>query len=164
MAFQRRWWRSGERHSSKTRRRYGREVSLRNERLQDMADERFVTAFYGVIDRKTRRLTYANAGHPFPLWYSARRKTCEDLPARGFLLGVMPDEVFVERSVELEPGDRIFLYTDGVADCRDEQGATFGADRLRSQLVVRGQECQPITEAFVEGLKQFRGSAKPWMI
>lgn len=140
----------------------GEVLAAMNERLQDMADERFVTAFYGVLDRKTRRLTYANAGHPFPLWYSARRKACVDLPARGFLLGVMPDEVFVEKSVELEPGDRICLYTDGVADCRDEQGATFGAERLRSQLVEYAEKnASQITESFVEGLKQFRGSAMP---
>lgn len=142
--------------------RPGEVLAAMNERLQDMADERFVTAFYGVINRKTRRFTYANAGHPFPFWYSARRKACDELPARGFLLGVMPDEVFVERSVELEPGDRICLFTDGVPDCRDEQGATFGHDRLQSLFVQQAANgASQITEGMVDGLKQFRGSAKP---
>jgi sigma-B regulation protein RsbU (phosphoserine phosphatase) len=142
--------------------RPGEVLAAMNERLQDMADERFVTAFYGVINRKTRQFTYANAGHPFPFWYSARRKTCDELTARGFLLGVMPDEVFVERSVELEPGDRLCLYTDGVPDCRDEQGATLGAERLRSRFVeCAGKSASQITETMVQGLKEFRGSAKP---
>lgn len=148
--------------SSRQTVRPGEVLAAMNERLQDMADERFVTAFYGVIHRASRRFTYANAGHPFPFWYSARRKTTMDLPARGFLLGVMPDEVFVERSVDLEPGDRLCLFTDGVADCRDEMGATFGNDRLRSQLNEHAtQSAGEITNSLVEDLKRFRGAAKP---
>ena len=104
----------------------GEVLAAMNDRLQDMADERFVTAFYAVLNRRTRRLTYANAGHPFPIWFSADRKTCAELPARGFLLGVMPQEVYQEKTVDLEPGDRLCLYTDGVADCRDE----FGGDSM----------------------------------
>jgi sigma-B regulation protein RsbU (phosphoserine phosphatase) len=142
--------------------RPGEVLAAMNQRLLDLADERFVTAFYGVLDRKNRRLTYANAGHPFPVWYSARTGKATELPARGFLLGVMAEEVYVERQVDLEPGDRLVLFTDGVADCRDERGETYGTDRVRELLPsLAGRTATQITEGYVAELTRFRGDAKP---
>jgi serine phosphatase RsbU (regulator of sigma subunit) len=142
--------------------RPGEVLAAMNQRLLDLADERFVTAFYGVLDRKTRRLAYANAGHPFPVRYSARTGQTTELPARGFLLGVMAEEVYAERVVDLEPGDRLVLFTDGVADCRDERGETFGHERVRELLpsLATGAAAQ-VTEGYVRELNQFRGEAKP---
>jgi sigma-B regulation protein RsbU (phosphoserine phosphatase) len=140
----------------------GEVLAAMNHRLQDMTDERFVTAFYGVLNRRTRRFTYANAGHPFPIRYSARTKTADELTARGFLLGVMPEEMYAERTVDLEPGDRLCLFTDGVADCRDERGETFGHDRLRRLLPeLAGRPAGALTDAIVAELTRYRGSAKP---
>jgi len=140
----------------------GAVLSAMNERLQDMTDERFVTAFYGVLNRRTRRFTYANAGHPFPVWYSAQTGKAAELSARGFMLGIMPDEMYTERQVDLEPGDRLCLFTDGVADCRDERGAAFGIERVRELLphYARGSAAV-ITDAYVTELKQFRGATNP---
>jgi sigma-B regulation protein RsbU (phosphoserine phosphatase) len=133
-----------------------------NERLQDMTDERFVTAFYGVLNRRTRRFTYANAGHPFPVWYSAKSRESLELSARGFMLGIMPDEMYNEREVDLEPGDRLCLFTDGVADCRDDRGETFGVERVRQLLPkYAGGTSAEITDAYVAELKEFRGATSP---
>jgi phosphoserine phosphatase RsbU/P len=142
--------------------RPGEVLAAMNQRLLDLADERFVTAFYGVFDRKNRRLRYANAGHPFPVLYSARTQKAVELSARGFLLGVMAEEVYVERQVDLEPGDRLVLFTDGVADCRDERGETFGHDHVRDLLppLAAGTATQ-IAESYVAELTRFRGDAKP---
>ena len=139
----------------------GEVLAEMNARLQDMTDERFVTAFYGVLNRRTRRFAYANAGHPFPIWYSAKHKTCLDLSARGFLLGVMPEEIYSERFVELEPGDRLAMFTDGVPDCRDERGESFGQERVKSMFErVAERTASEMTEGFVEELKHFQGTAK----
>jgi phosphoserine phosphatase RsbU/P len=147
--------------ASRTTIRPGEVLAAMNQRLQDMTDERFVTAFFGVLNRKTRRLTYANAGHPFPILYSAEKKACVELPARGFLLGVMPEEVYTEKAIDLGPGDRLCLFTDGVADCRDERGETLGIERLK-ELFPRfaNGTAAGITEAFVNALSEYRGSAK----
>jgi phosphoserine phosphatase RsbU/P len=148
--------------ASKQTIRPGDVLAAVNQRLQDMTDERFVTAFYGVLNRRTRRLTYANAGHPFPIRYSARTKAAEELSARGFLLGVMPEEVYAERTVDLEPGDRLCLFTDGVVDCRDERGETFGQERLRDLLPqYAGRPVAALTDALADELSRFRGAAKP---
>ncbi len=139
----------------------GEVLAEMNARLQDMTDERFVTAFYGVLNRRTRHFAYANAGHPFPIWYSARLKTCIDLSARGFLLGVMPGEVYAERFVELEPGDRICMFTDGVPDCRDERGESFGQDRLKSVFARLAElSASEMTEGILKELKSFQGTSR----
>ncbi len=73
---------------------------------------RFATACYGVIDTETNQLTIARAGHPYPLILRANGQT-EHIQPEGGLLGVFPDEVFEEATVQLEPGDRVLLYSDG---------------------------------------------------
>jgi len=138
--------------------RPGEVLAAMNRRLQGLADERFVTAFYGVLDRRSRVLTYANAGHPYPLRYSPHTGAVEPLTAQGFLLGIMPDEVYRERSIELEPGDRLCFYTDGLIEARNEIGETFGTDRLRACLTARGHEpADRLTEAVLTSQREFRG-------
>ena len=140
----------------------GEVLAAMNHRLLDLADERFVTAFYAVLDRKSRRLTYANAGHPFPIWFSARTGKATELPARGFLLGVMAEEMYTERVVDLEPGDRLVLFTDGVADCRDDRGESFGVDRVRDLLPsLAGGTAGQISDGYEKALSDYRGDTKP---
>ena len=140
--------------------RPGEVLAAMNARLQGMADERFVTAFYGVFDRAARTFTYANAGHPFPYRFSGGR--VDPLTARGFLLGVTPDERYVEKTIPLAPGDRLVFFTDGVADCRDERGETFGTERIRDSLVrFAGRPAAGEIDGILDVLKQFRGTARP---
>ncbi len=110
--------------------RPGQVLSEMNRRLMGVADERFVTAFYGVLNRRTRVFRYSNAGHPYPIWYRAGTNTVKEIAAQGFLLGVMPDEVYSEREVVLEPGDAIAFHTDGLVEARNEIGEQYGGERL----------------------------------
>lgn len=134
--------------------RPGEVLAAMNRRLQGMADERFVTAFYGVMDRRTRVLTFANAGHPYPLRHSRRTGEVTPLAAQGFLLGIMPDEVYREREVQLEPGDRLCFYTDGLVETRNEIGELFGEARLQECLREPGDVLQRVLAA----QKEFRGT------
>jgi sigma-B regulation protein RsbU (phosphoserine phosphatase) len=74
----------------------------------------------------------------------------------------MAEEVYVEREVDLEPGDRLCLFTDGVADCRDDRGETYGNERVRDLLasLAAGTAAQ-ITEGYVAELTRYRGETKP---
>lgn len=119
--------------------RPGEVLAAMNRRLQGLTDDRFVTAFYGVLDRRTRVLTYANAGHPYPYRWVARTGEVLPLVAQGFLLGIIPEEVYRERAIELEPGDRLCFYTDGLVEARNEIGETFGTDRLQFCLTEHGR-------------------------
>lgn len=108
----------------------GQVLSEMNRRLMEVAEERFVTAFYGVLNRRTRVLRYSNAGHPYPVWFRAGTGTVKEIAAQGFLLGIMPDEVYSEREVTLEPGDVIAFHTDGLVEARNEIGEQYGPERL----------------------------------
>ena len=70
------------------------------------------TAVYGVLDVRTQRLTLAKAGHPAPLLLRADGQT-DWLEPEGAMLGILPDEVFDETTVQLRRGDRLLLYSDG---------------------------------------------------
>lgn len=110
-----------------------------NRRLQGLVDERFVSAFYGVLDRARRTLTYATAGHPHPLRVDGTTGEVTPLTASGFLLGILPDEEYRVQEVRIRDGDKFFLYTDGLIEARNEIGEMFGLDRLAGCLTNHGR-------------------------
>jgi len=118
----------------------GQVLSEMNRRLMDVADERFVTAFYGVLNRRTRVLRFSNAGHPYPVLYRAKTGLVKELSAQGFLLGIMPDEVYSEREVVLEPGDALAFFTDGLQEARNEIGEQYGSERLMACMTRAGSK------------------------
>ena len=105
-----------------------------NQRLCGITEERFVTAFYCVLNRRTGILKYANAGHPYPLHCAAATGAINPLVAHGFLLGIVPEEIYQEREVQLNPGDRLTFFTDGLIEARNEIGEMYGTDRLTNCL------------------------------
>jgi serine phosphatase RsbU (regulator of sigma subunit)/CBS domain-containing protein len=131
-----------------------------NRRLQGLADERFVTAFYGVFDRQSRRLAFANAGHPQPLHYCAATKTCHRLPASGFMLGILSDAKYDEQSIDLASGDRLVFYTDGAIESRNESGQGFGVERLEAVTMAHCESsAEVLRDALVDAVLSFRGAA-----
>ena len=138
--------------------RPGEVLAALNRQLQGLADERYVSAFYGIYDRVLRRFTYASAGHPPPLLYDASDRVCRPLESRGLLLGIVPDAEYEERSVDLAAGDRLCLYTDGVTESRDAAGEQFGVGRLEGALTGGGRGgAEAVLRRLVEVLTSFRG-------
>lgn len=90
---------------------------------------RFATAIYAVIDTRNHRMTVASAGH-LPLIRIRRGRACEQIMTQGGLLGVFEDESFSEEQVDLEPGDKLILYTDGFEQAFPELGQDPAAPRL----------------------------------
>jgi len=88
---------------------------------------RFISLVYGVLDRESRRFTYSNAGHNPPLL--VRRNSVEQLSAGGRILGVKESSYSAE-TIQLQPGDRLIFYTDGITETRNFEGEEFGAARL----------------------------------
>lgn len=113
-------------------------LTAMNGRLQELTEERFVTAFYGVFDRRTGLFRYATAGHPHPLYFEAKTGAVRQLGGQGFMLGIMPDEVYGERELPLEPGDKLCFYTDGLIEARNEIGEMFGTLRLTGCMTAHG--------------------------
>ncbi len=91
----------------------------------------YVTAFLGIYEPASRRLTYASAGHPPPLLKRAADGSIGALDAVGSCpLGIDDSETFQEASVQLERDDTLLLYTDGITEARGLAEALFGVDRL----------------------------------
>ena len=75
-----------------------------------------MTLFYSDFDPRTRRLRYANAAHNPPLLWRAERRSIGRLDAAGLLIGLQPEAEFGLGEVQLEPGDVLLYYTDGVTE------------------------------------------------
>jgi serine phosphatase RsbU (regulator of sigma subunit) len=136
-----------------------------NERiLQDASANLFVTAFYGVLDRRSGVLNYFNAGHnPQLLLRNNSEQRVDFLNPTGMPLGVDEDAVWRQDTVTIQAGDVLVLYTDGIPDSQTEAGELFGEERLQasalSALGSSAQEIQSIIlqdiEAHVSGGAQF---------
>ncbi len=95
----------------------------------NIPSNRFVTLFYAELDPQTGALSFLNAGHNPPLIVRAAG-TMEQLDSGGLPLGIMPDAQFHEGRTQLQPGDALVIYSDGVSESADPHGEEFGATRL----------------------------------
>lgn len=111
-------------------------VKWTNDRLCERnAEMMFVTVFAGVMDLRDRTLRYVNAGHEDPIVYRKSKGEYEVIyEEHDVLLGIYDNSSFTERSIVLDHGDRLFIYTDGVTEAMDVSDNLYGMDRLVSCL------------------------------
>ena len=120
---------------------------------------KFVTAFLGFLDAATGRLVYANAGHNPPALLRKDGRV-DWLAAGGVVLGIMPHFRFESGEAQIEPGDLLTLYTDGVTEGQNSAGELWGDDRLVASLrLVAGRPCGEAAEALVREVRTFEGEA-----
>jgi serine phosphatase RsbU (regulator of sigma subunit)/predicted ester cyclase len=127
-----------------------------NEALRsDIPSGMFVTCFYGILDPKSGRLVYANAGHNLPC---CRRHDgqADELRARGMPLGLMPRMDYEEKETTLETGDSTLFYSDGLVEAHDPKGEMFGFPRLRALVAEHGEE-RSLGDILLEELYSFVG-------
>jgi serine phosphatase RsbU (regulator of sigma subunit) len=113
----------------------------------------FVTCFYAILDPKRGHLVYANAGHDLPYLHRGRGEA-EELRARGTPLGLLPGMGYEEKEIELDVGEGVFFYSDGLVAAHDSQGEMFGFPRLRELIAEHGEE-QALGEVLLEELYTF---------
>ena len=99
-----------------------------NRRFQT-TDDRYFTMIYGVVDTVGRHLKLAQAGHPNPLLMAADG-TVSVLGTGGMPVGLWPDIDFDLIDSPFGPGDRLFLYSDGVSECANANDEMYGDDRV----------------------------------
>jgi sigma-B regulation protein RsbU (phosphoserine phosphatase) len=116
----------------------------------------YITAFYGVLNPRERRMTYAKAGHPYPILFRNNTGKHELLDAEGFFIGMFEEALFEDVGTSLEPGDRLFLYTDGVIEARNGTGVCFEIGHLVSILAhQQGAPCDAVVEEILKQLSEF---------
>jgi len=102
-----------------------------NDMLQTDTDpEFFATMIYGILDTRSLTFRYANGGHCSPIRANERSKKVEFLREGGLILGVFDFALFEDVEVELENGDLLLLYTDGVTETESPDGDIYGEERL----------------------------------
>ena len=124
--------------------------------------EMFVTVWLGILEISSGRITAANAGHEYPaLERNGQYSILKD--QHGFVIGGMEGVEYKEYTIDLEPGDKLFIYTDGVPEATDANEKMFGIDRMLETLnrepdASPEQTLRNVQEAvnlFVAGAEQF---------
>ena len=119
----------------------------------------FVTLIYGVLDVASGRLTYCNCGHNPPLVQRADGAR-ERLTLTGLPLGVLAEAEYATRTIMLMPGDRLFLFTDGITEANDPEGGEFGEARLMAALeALRDAAPRETVDGVIERVNAFAAGA-----
>jgi serine phosphatase RsbU (regulator of sigma subunit)/predicted ester cyclase len=119
-----------------------------------MPPSMFVTCFYAILEPKSGRLLYANAGHDLP--YLRRSRGAEELRARGMPLGLMPGMSYEEKEAMLGAGEAVLFYSDGLVEAHDPEGEMFGFPRLQALVTQYADEGALVT-FLMEKLHSFTG-------
>lgn len=120
----------------------------------------FVSCLCGVLDLKTNILTFANAGHERPAF---KKKGCEFYIAKiksGFVLGGMPGMKYQNFELQMEPGDVMFTYTDGIPEAMNSDNEEFGNERMLAALnASKDENVENICKNVREAVRKHAGDA-----
>lgn len=124
------------------------------------SEEMFVTIFYGVLNTRTGAFEYANGGHnpPYLLRHGGVVEPLES--TGGTVLGAIDSVTYHAKSITLEAGDRVLLYTDGVTEAMDSAGSLYSEQRLQQYL--QGMDAagpEAIVHAVADEVKRHAGTA-----
>jgi len=104
----------------------------------DLQTQQYFTFLYGILDVTTGEFRYTSAGHPGPILISGNHADIH--AATPPAIGLVPDGIFTESTVQLNKGDRLYLYTDGAFEVSNESGEEFGEKRLAEALATSASD------------------------
>lgn len=122
---------------------------------------RFITLFYSEYDPQNRVLSYSNAAHNPPLWWHAATKNVTRLDTLGMLIGLDANSQYEDAQAQLEPGDTIIYYTDGLTDAAAASGDRFDEENFITSFNAACRYCngpQEIVDYLFDQVQQFIGS------
>jgi sigma-B regulation protein RsbU (phosphoserine phosphatase) len=93
----------------------------------------FVTLLYGVLNRRTREFRFVSAGHCAPVYVPPGGEPRE-IEEYGFPIGIVPERPYEDHTITLEPGGRLYLYSDGLTEAMDGKGDLFDRERLLAAI------------------------------
>ena len=150
------------RTQSQDRKPVGEMMCLLNRLVYDATPEdRFATCFLARVGGDELEISFANAGHNFPLLLPAAGG-CRPLEDGGIPLGIAPAFLYGEVSTRLEAGDSLLLYTDGITDARNMAGEDYGEDRLvhLAKSLPRSLNAEELIQAVAADVSNFTGGAE----
>lgn len=121
--------------------------------------EMFVTAWLGIMDLRTGEIKCVNAGHENPAIYKDGKFDLYKTK-HGLVLAAMEDAPYKTETIKLEKGDKLFVYTDGVAEATNSDNEMYGTNRMIEALNnVSGEDCENILKYVKRDVDKFVGSA-----
>jgi phosphoserine phosphatase RsbU/P len=122
----------------------------------DMRANEFITLWYGVLDYQHKQLTYCSAGHEPAIL--VRNGEMRELSTGGMVIGVDPEQKYGKEVVQLQTGDVLWIYTDGVPDAMNYNGDKFGKARMRECLLAHlGDTAEQICRQMLWETRRFVG-------
>jgi len=126
---------------------------------QNLSQATFATAAYGYVDTHTLEMHFSTGGHPHPVL--VRNGELIDLTHDGALLGIFADETFSTQTLQLQRGDRVLVYTDGI-EVAFNGGDTADTEKWRRELLTRlDQPIASVLDGFANALDESNGSLLP---
>jgi len=123
----------------------------------NMPLHKFITCFYGVLNVRQRILTFTNAGHNAPILVRTDGKSFR-LDEGGRVIGAFPNTHYMQAEIELRPGDRLLLFTDGLTEASNANGEEFGEDGLLNLLTeLRHLSANEIQATILKSVRDFCG-------
>jgi len=118
---------------------------------------KFITFFYGVLDGPQRCFCYTNAGHCEPILVRPNGE-CERVNHGGVVLGVFPEWSYQQQQINLAPGDRLVLFTDGITEIANAEDEEFGEERLMELLRThRALDAEAMQQRVMAAIAEFSG-------
>lgn len=118
----------------------------------------FASVFFGVLDQESGRLDYINGGHESPIIFRAGGGH-EILDLTGGVIGLFPFASHTIATAQLEPGDLIFTYTDGINEAKNESEDQFGDDRILEMEDAGWKSGEEFLQQILSRIHEFRGEA-----
>jgi serine phosphatase RsbU (regulator of sigma subunit) len=123
--------------------------------------EMFVTVWLGILDLNTGKIQCANAGHEYPVLMRAGGDYELLMDKHGLALAAMDGVPMKEYEIDLDPGDRLFVYTDGVPEAINEKVEAYGTERLCDKLnTLKNVPQQQALESVLRDIRNFAGAAE----
>jgi sigma-B regulation protein RsbU (phosphoserine phosphatase) len=122
----------------------------------------YFTLFIGILEIDGRTLRYVNAGHN-PQFVLRGDGGIVPLTSTGLPIALFPEHGYREASIDINPGDLLFFYTDGLVETENETGEMFGAERLQALLTAdRSAGIDTVLEHVEQVVRTFRGRTEPF--
>ena len=130
--------------------------TVNNELIGLLLDHQYITAFYIIYDRDGNRISFTNAGHTRTQYYRHKTGNILALDTNGLFIGIKNNGEYGEKSLSVEPGDRLLMYTDGITELKNQSREEYGESRLASFLKchheLHGDE---FCDALLDDLRSF---------
>lgn len=128
---------------------------------KENSNQHFLTLFLGILDIETGILDYCNAAHNYPFLIRKNKDVIQLEQTHGLPIGLYSNKTYKSNSIVLSKNDQLFLYTDGVLDCKNNYGEFFGNERLTNFLQT-ADDLPPrlLVDEFMKKLMHFKGETK----